>query len=134
MLNAVNYRDIIADAVLHEQLAKLNRSCWPQLLADIRRLSPLSRYADMQLFIVKEGEKVLAQAMGIINPHFKLDGESVPVGQIGYFECRSDVESCNEVLTGVKRWLKEKACTQVIAPINGAPHYQHRLIGVAIPN
>jgi hypothetical protein len=97
------------------------------VLAGLRGETCFGRYGAMKLFAVERGAEIVGRVAAIVNPRL-VDGEGVPLGQVGYFEAIEDSGVATALLDAAVTWVRGRGARVVVGPMNGGAHLPHRLM------
>ena len=77
------------------------------------------RQGKLQRWILKDNQsRVIGRIAAFTNKKYKNNGDDVPVGGVGFFECINDQEGANNLLDSAKQWLQQEGMEAMDGPIN----------------
>lgn len=92
-----------------------------------KKINPLFKAADMDLFMAKKDGKYVGRIAVIKNEtHNKIHNDKV--GFFGFFECVNDQQVANELFNSAKNWLVEKGCDVMRGPANPTSNDEYGLL------
>lgn len=77
--------------------------------------NPMLDHCDTQLFLLKDGHKVLGRCSAFID-HLALDHWGEPIGLFGSFECTTSEPGAHLLLDAAQTWLKERGMATMRGP------------------
>lgn len=88
----------------------------------------VSRPARWRNFLAVEGDEVKGRATAIINPRV-CDKNNHPYGQLGFFECVTDISTARLLIDSALNWLHSElpAHGNILAPMNFDTWHSYRL-------
>ncbi len=94
----------------------------PPIIADRKKLldracNPFYKHAEMELFLARDGRKVVGRIAAIVN-HAHNTIHNDRVGFFGFFESVNDRRVSDALLKTAERWLAEHGMTQMRGPFN----------------
>jgi len=89
--------------------------------------NPFFKYADMDLFMAKIGNKYVGRIAAIKNSaHNKIHNDSV--GFFGFFECINNQDVANKLFDTAKEWLIKNGYTSMRGPANPSSNDEYGLL------
>ncbi len=79
------------------------------------RHNPLLDHCEWQLFLLKDGKKVIGRIAAFIDT-LALDFWKEAIGLFGYFECIPDPQAGQMLLEAARTWLRSRQCTTMRGP------------------
>ena len=83
---------------------------------DIRK-NPFFEYAEVEFFLVTDGQKIVGRISAHTNPNHNAFHEDKK-GFFGFFESINNQEVANLLFSAAEQWLKEKGCDVISGPFN----------------
>jgi len=92
-----------------------------------KKINPLFKNADMDLFMAKRNDKYVGRIAAIKNEtHNKIHNENI--GFFGFFECINDQDVANKLFETAKDWIAKKGCTSMRGPANPTSNDEYGLL------
>lgn len=92
-----------------------------------KKINPLFKSADMDLFMAKKDGKYVGRIAAIKNDtHNKIHNDKV--GFFGFFECINDQQVANKLFDTASKWLVERGCEVMRGPANPTSNDEYGLL------
>ena len=97
--------------------------CWvPPVIADRRKIldrrrNPFYKHAEIELFLARQGGKVVGRIAAIVNHNHNRDHADT-IGFFGFFESIDSQDVADALLAAAEEWLRDHAMTGMRGPVN----------------